>query len=116
MFFAYRQVEALAEALAESCAQYLDAGLPECPLNIVADKSVNHTVPMRASGVRDISLSLRPSRPFRECRVVVRQGGSELASKRMKKAIPAEMIQMIVPASKIAPEGDLNVSVEPERE
>ena len=101
-----------AEALAESCARYLSSGLPECALNIVADKSVNHTVPMRISGSHDVSLSLRPSRPFRDCRVVARQGGVELASKPMKKAIPAEMIQMKIPAAKISASGDILVSIE----
>ena len=48
----------------------------------------------------------------RDCRVVVRQNGVELASKKMKKAIPAEMIQLAVKANRIAQNGDLEVSVE----
>ena len=101
-----------AEALAESCARYIGSGLPECHLNVVADKSVNHTVPMRISGTHDMNLSLRPSRPFRKCRVVVRQNGVEIAEKRMRKAIPAEMIHLELPAPKIARTGNITVSIE----
>ncbi|MCR4818393.1 MAG: FAD-dependent oxidoreductase [Fretibacterium sp.] len=101
-----------AEALAEGCARYLSTGLPGCTLNIVSDKTVNHTVPMRVSGTQNIALSLRPSRPFRDCRIVVKQEGTEVASKKMKKAIPAEMIQMTIPASKLSGKGDILVSIE----
>ncbi|MBR1671546.1 MAG: FAD-dependent oxidoreductase [Fretibacterium sp.] len=101
-----------AESLAESCARYIREGLPGCALAITADKSVNHTVPMRASGARDVHLSLRAARPFRDCRVVARQGGRELASKKMRKAIPAEMIHLDVPASQIAGQEDIVVSIE----
>ena len=48
----------------------------------------------------------------RDCRVVVRQNGVELASKKMKKTIPAEMIQIAVDAGRMAQTGDLEVSVE----
>ena len=101
-----------AEALAEDCARYIGSGLPECPLNIVADRSVNHTVPMRISGTCDVNLSLRPSRPFKDCRVVARQNGVEIAEKRMRKAIPAEMIHMELPAANISKTGNINVSIE----
>ncbi len=117
-----------AEALADACAAYLGEGLPSCGIRIKADRSVNHTVPMKISGERDVNLSLRVSRPFKECRIVVKRNGCEIAAKKMKKAIPAEMIEMKIPAAKIAaaanagtadqagvPEnagGDLEVSVE----
>ena len=104
-----------AEALAESCARYLREGLPECALKVVADESVRHTVPMRVSGAHDVHLSLRPSRPFKDCRIIARQNGREVASKGMKKAIPAEMIQLTIPASEIAG-GDIIVSIETRKE
>lgn len=101
-----------AESLAESCARYIREGLPACVLKVTTDRSVNHTVPMRVSGAQDVQLSLRPSRPFKNCRVVARQSGREIAEKRMRKAIPAEMIHMEIPASKIAADGDITVSIE----
>ena len=102
-----------AEELAESAAEYVRRGrLPECPLAVRTDGNINHTVPQRVSGTRAFKLSMRVNRPMKDCRVVVRQNGVELASKKMKKAIPAEMIQLAVKADRIAQNGDLEVSVE----
>ena len=102
-----------AEDLAESAAEYVQRGrLPECPLAVRTDGNINHTVPQRVSGTRAFKLSMRVNRPMKDCRVVVRQNGVELASKKMKKAIPAEMIQLAVKADRIAQNGDLEVSVE----
>ena len=102
-----------AEELAESAAEYVRRGrLPECPLAVRTDGNINHTVPQRVSGTRAFKLSMRVNRPMKDCRVVVRQNGVELASKKMKKTIPAEMIQLAVKADRIAQNGDLEVSVE----
>ena len=102
-----------AEELAESAAEYVRRGrLPECPLAVRTDGNINHTVPQRVSGTRAFKLSMRVNRPMKDCRVVVRQNGVELASKKMKKAVPAEMIQLAVKANRIAQNGDLEVSVE----
>ena len=102
-----------AEDLAESAAEYVQRGrLPECPLAVRTDGNINHTVPQRVSGTRAFKLSMRVNRPMKDCRVVVRQNGGELASKKMKKAIPAEMIQLAVKADRFAQNGDLVVSVE----
>ena len=76
------------------------------------DGIIYHTVPQRVSGTRAFKLSMRVNRPMKDCRVVVRQNGVELASKKIKKAIPAEMIQLAVKADRIAQNGDLEVSVE----
>ena len=105
-----------AEALAEGCARYIRQGLPECAVKVVADGTVNHTVPMRISGARDVNLSLRASRPFKDCRIIARQNGREVASKGMKKAIPAEMIHLKIPASEISGTGDIVVSIEARKE
>ena len=60
----------------------------------------------------DFSLSLRVRNHYRDCRIVVRQNGVEVAAKKMKKAIPAEMIQFKVSAAKLQETGALEVSVE----
>lgn len=102
-----------AEALADSAAEYVRAGhLVPCPLELIADQHINHTVPQRVSGTRPFRLSLRVKRPMKDCRIVVRQNGVELASKKMKKAIPAEMIQLTVKADHMTQCGNLEVSVE----
>lgn len=102
-----------AERLADAVAEYLEAGeLPECNLEIGLAPQINHTVPMKVSGMKDFDLSLRVSRPMKEVRIVVRQGGREVAAKKMVKAIPAEMIRIPIKAGRLEREGRLEVSVE----
>ena len=102
-----------AENLAEGAARYVREGyLPFCPLAVKAGEGVNHAIPQRISGDQDFKLSLRVSRPVRDCRIVVRQGERETAALKMKKAIPAEMIQIPVKAENLEKTGDLEVKVE----
>ena len=102
-----------AEDLANSAAEYVREGrLPECPIAVHTDGNINHTVPQRVSGTRSFKLSMRVNRPLKNCRIVVRQDGAEIAAKKMKKAIPAEMIQMTIKADQISGGKDLEVSVE----
>mgnify|MGYP000669353799 FL=1 len=49
---------------------------------------------------------------MKDCRIVVRQDGVEIAAKKMKKAIPAEMIQMEIKPEKLKTSGNLEVCVE----
>lgn len=102
-----------AETLADSAAAYV-AGevLPACPIEVVTDGNLGYTVPQRVSGEKDVKLSMRVRKLMRDCRIVVRQDGEEIASKRMKKALPAEMIQILVKADRISGENRLEVSVE----
>lgn len=102
-----------AENLAEGAARYVREGcLPFCPLAVKPGEGVNHTIPQRVSGNQDFKLSLRVSRPVKNCRIVVRQGERETAALKMKKAIPAEMIQIPVKAENLEKTGDLEVKVE----
>ena len=102
-----------AEALAESAAEYLKEGaLPACPLEVCAGQDVGHVLPQRISGTRDFTLSLRVRRPLQNVAVVVRQGGREVLRRRMRKALPAEMIQLPIRAEKLTTDADLEVSVE----
>ncbi len=102
-----------AEDLANSAAEYVREGrLPECSIAVHTDGNINHTVPQRVSGTRSFKLSMRVNRPLKNCRIVVRQDGAEIAAKKMKKAIPAEMIQMTIKADQISGGKDLEVSVE----
>ena len=102
-----------AEALADSAAEYLKQGcLPACPLSVVCGQDVGHTIPQRVSGTRDFTLSLRVRRPLQGVSVVVRQGGREVLRRKMRKALPAEMIQLPIRAEALTTEGDLEVSAE----
>ena len=102
-----------AEALAESAAEYLLKGsLPACGLAVNAGQDVGHVIPQRISGTRDFTLSLRVRRPLNGVSVVVRQGGREILRRKMRKALPAEMIQLPIRAEKLSQDADLEVSVE----
>ncbi len=102
-----------AERLADSAAEYIKHGsLPECPVEIVTDGNIGHTIPQKISGSQDVTLSMRVRSLIKNCRIVVKQNGEEIASKKMKKALPAEMIQIPVKAEKINGTQKLEVSVE----
>lgn len=102
-----------AEKLADSAAEYITAGaLGDCPIEIRTDRYIGHVIPQRISGNQDIKLSMRVNYLFKNCRIVVRQNGEEIASKKMKKALPAEMIQIPVRADQITTMDNLEVSVE----
>ena len=102
-----------AEALADSAAEYLLQGsLPACPLEVKAGNNVGHVIPQRISGTRDFTLSLRVRQPLVNVSVVVRQNGREVLRKKMRKALPAEMIQLPVKAAKLTDDADMEVCVE----
>jgi len=102
-----------AEALADSAAEYLLTGsLPACSLEVKAGANVGHVIPQRISGTRDFTLSLRVRQPLQNVSIVVRQGDREVLRKRMRKALPAEMIQLPIKAAKLCDCADMEVCVE----
>ena len=101
------------EALARHASAYIDGKcIAPCVFDVTCGEGVGHTIPQKVSGKNDFTLSLRVKKHYRDCKIVVRQNGIEVASKKMKKAIPAEMIQFKIPAEKLKREGALEVSVE----
>lgn len=101
-----------AEKLADGVAAYLvDNNLPDCPICIRADKNINHTVPQKISGTQNVTLSLRVNRKLENCSIFVRQGDEILDIKQMKKALPAEMIQIPVRAAAVRGTKEIEVSV-----
>lgn len=102
-----------AEALANSAAEYLLTGsLPACNLEIKSGPNVGHVIPQRISGTRDFTLSLRLCQPLNNVNIVVRQDGREVLRKKMRKALPAEMIQLPIKAAELTDNGDMEVCVE----
>ena len=102
-----------AEALAAAAAEYLQKGsLPPCPLEVKAGANVGHVIPQRISGTRSFTLSLRVRQPLKKVTLTVTQNGREVLRRKFPKALPAEMIQLTVPAEKLETEGDLEVSVQ----
>ena len=102
-----------AERLADWTARYVREGtLSPCPLDVQAGNGVGHTIPQKISGTEDVRLSLRVRTPFRDGSIVVRQNGREVVRKPMKKALPAEMIWLEIPADRLDRQGDLEVCAE----
>lgn len=102
-----------AEALADSAADYLLSGsLPACSLQVKAGANVGHVIPQRLSGTRDFNLSLRVRQPLHNVSIVVRQGDTEILRKKMRKVLPAEMIQLPIKAARLNVFDDMEVCVE----
>lgn len=102
-----------AERLARSVAEYVEKGaLDECAIPLRTDPSVNHTVPQKISGQRDVDVSLRVSKKFTGCAIVFKQGGEVIAKKRMKKALPAEMVYVTLRKDALKGKEEIEVSVE----
>jgi NADPH-dependent 2,4-dienoyl-CoA reductase/sulfur reductase-like enzyme len=102
-----------AENLAGSVADYVRQGSAvPCPLSIRTTGDINHTVPMRISGTKSFLLSLRVSRPMKDCVIEVLQGNLIVGRKAMKKALPAEMIQIRVSGEALNTTEDLTVRVQ----
>ena len=102
-----------AESLADSAAAYIEnGGFAPCGLLVKAGEGIGHTIPQKISGTKDITLSMRPSRQFKDAAVAVSQNGTVIARKKMKKAIPAEMIELSIKKETLSDKGDLEVSIE----
>ena len=102
-----------AESLADSAAAYIEnGGFAPCGLLVKAGEGIGHTIPQKISGTKDITLSMRPSRQFKDAAVAVSQNGTVIARKKMKKAIPAEMIELSIKKETLSDTGDLEVSIE----
>lgn len=101
-----------AENLAVSVVHYLKGDLGHCDLAVLPDKNIGHTVPHKISGRKSFLLSLRVRRPIFDCAIVVSQGGKTILRKKLKKALPAVMVQLPIDGEKLNAEDPLEVSVE----
>lgn len=102
-----------AEKLAESVVRYVGEGsLPESNIEIVTDANIGHTIPQHISELEDVLLSLRVRKVIDNPEIVVRQNGKLIAKKKMRKALPAEMIHLDIPCSMLEGSERLEVCVE----
>ena len=102
-----------AERLADGVVRYVREGsLPVCSLSILPDSTISHTIPQKISAEKDVILSLRVRRPMTDCTITVSQNGRTIQTKKMKKALPAEMIQFKLAHKNMDSTGDLEVSVQ----
>ena len=54
---------------------------------------------------------MRVRRPMKNCRITISQDGEVLVSKKLKKAIPAEMEQMVLPHAKLKSKNPVKVVI-----
>ena len=99
-----------AEEMADAAAEYIKTScLPNAGLNIVFGQNIGHVIPQKASGTKNFKLSLRVRKPMKDCLVTISQGDNIIGSKKMRKALPAEMIQIKISAKKILANRDIEV-------
>lgn len=100
------------ERLAVSVANYINNNkLPNCEINIVKDNNIGHTIPQKISGENDFVLSMRVRKPIKNAVIEILQEDNIVKTMKMKKAIPAEMIQIEINKDNIKSKSDLKVVV-----
>ena len=101
-----------AEALADAAARYItDGKLPKCEVTVEIGENIGHVIPQYISGNNDVKLMLRTRKPMENCEVVITQHGSIIKHKKMRKALPAEMIEIPLQAKDLSNTGKLEVAV-----
>ena len=98
------------ERLATQVAKYIyNQSFDECNLDIITDDNINYTIPQRISGKNDFILSFRVRKPHKNCMIELLQNNQVIKTMKLKKAIPAEMIQIEVSKEDIKSNDDLKV-------
>jgi thioredoxin reductase len=101
-----------AESLADAVADYINDGkLRVCSINIITDANISHTIPQRISGKKDFKLSMRVKKPLKNCQIDIMQNDEIIKTVKLKKAIPAEMLQIKLEKSQIKSLDDIKVVV-----
>ena len=99
-----------AENLAAAVAGYVrDGSLPPCGIKVNTSPEIIYTVPQYISGTKDVQLSMRVKRPFRDCSIEVVQENEVIGSHKLKKAVPAEMVKVPVNHKLLRTDRDLEV-------
>ncbi|MCI5630286.1 MAG: NAD(P)/FAD-dependent oxidoreductase [Clostridium sp.] len=100
------------ERLAIQVAKYINNEVIEkCSINIDRDNNIGHTIPQKISGKNDFVLSMRVRKPLKNPTIEITQDDKVIKSVKMKKAIPAEMIQIEVSKEDIKSNSNLRVVI-----
>ena len=100
------------ERLAVQVAKYINNEVIEkCSINIDRDNNIGHTIPQKISGKNDFVLSMRVRKPLKNPTIEIIQDDKVIKSVKMKKAIPAEMIQIEVSKEDIKSNSNLRVVI-----
>ncbi|WP_419749619.1 NAD(P)/FAD-dependent oxidoreductase [Terrisporobacter petrolearius] len=100
------------ERLATSVTNYINNNkLPKCEINVIKDNNIGHTIPQKISGENDFVLSMRVRKPIKNAVIEILQDDNIVRTIKVKKAIPAEMIQIKINRENIKSKSDLKVVV-----
>lgn len=101
------------ERLARAVVEYLNGRRVKSTacIAVVCDPLIGYTVPQHITGEKDFVLSLRIRRPLRNCVIELQADGLSIQKVKMKKALPAEMIQIPVKADTVRNAGRVEVKV-----
>lgn len=100
------------ERLAIQVTKYINNEVIEkCSINIDRDNNIGHTIPQKISGKNDFVLSMRVRKPLKNPTIEITQDDKVIKSVKMKKAIPAEMIQIEVSKEDIKSNSNLRVVI-----
>ena len=100
------------ERLAIQVAKYINNEVIEkCSINIDRDNNIGHTIPQKISSKNDFVLSMRVRKPLKNPTIEITQDDKVIKSVKMKKAIPAEMIQIEVSKEDIKSNSNLRVVI-----
>ena len=86
--------------------------LPACNIPISCGENVGHTIPQKITGTCDFQLSLRVRKPIENVVIRVMDGDREIVRRKVRKALPAEMIQFTVKAKYLTDVSKLEVFAE----
>lgn len=100
-----------AERLATGVIKYLQKEMKECLLSINTDPNISYMVPHKFSGMNSVVLSFRIRKPLNNVYISVIQNGDKIAVKKIKRALPAEMVQIKINKDKLKEYGDLEVLI-----
>jgi NADPH-dependent 2,4-dienoyl-CoA reductase/sulfur reductase-like enzyme len=100
-----------AETMAEGVVRYLNGALPNASIALRCGKNIGHTVPQKISGTENVVVTLRVRAPQKDAEIVIRQGKAMVARKRVRNALPANMIEIHLLKDQLTGGQDLEVSV-----
>lgn len=101
------------ERLARAVARYVRGRTEKKPAGIPVEPGplLGYIVPQQIFGEKDLVLSMRVRRPLKDCTIELTAGGRCIKKVKMKKALPAEMIQIPVEAALVSGAGKVEVNV-----